>query len=126
MEGDLALRLEKKHDIVEFSKYVGHHFYHLEHYPSLTAYKDRNGPATPRKKNEPVFENLSYSVNDEDWGLWSSNEVLIQNYKLIKKMIGYFLINKIFFVHGFEWFVLRKMIRYGCMVSAILKKNGIE
>ena len=99
MEGDLALRLEKKHDIVEFSKYVGHHFYHLEHYPSLTAYKDRNGPATPRKKNEPVFENLSYSVNDEDWGLWSSNEVLIQNYKLIKKNDWlFFLINKIFFI----------------------------
>ena len=64
MEGDLALRLEQKHKIVEFSKFVGHDFYHLEHYPSLTDYRNRNGPATPRKKNEPVFENLNYKENN--------------------------------------------------------------
>ena len=77
MEGDLALRLGQKHKVVEFSKFVGHHFYHLEHYPSLTAYKDRNGPATPRKKNEPVFDNLNYSENDENWGMKNFNQIKI-------------------------------------------------
>ena len=69
MEGDLALRLGQKHAVVEFSKFVGYQFYHLEHYSNLTEYKDRNGPATPRKKNKPKFEGLDYSVNDENWGL---------------------------------------------------------
>jgi hypothetical protein len=73
MEGDLALRLRQKHKIVEFSKYVGHYFYHLEHYSHLTEYKDRNGVATPRKKNEPSFENLNYRENIESWGLNSIN-----------------------------------------------------
>ena len=79
MEGDLALRLGQKHQVVEFSKHIGHYFYHLEHYPSMTAYKDRNGPATPRKKNEPVFEGLNYTVNDKNWGL--------KNYEL--KLLSY-------------------------------------
>ena len=70
MEGDLALRLGQKHKIVEFSKYVGHDFYHLEHYSNLTEYKDRNGgTATVRKKNEPRFDGLKYCENDENWGL---------------------------------------------------------
>ena len=80
MEGDLALRLGQKHSVIEFSNFVGHHFYHLEHYPSLTAYKDRNGPATPRKKNEPVFDNLTYSANDEGWGMYTFNEVQLKDY----------------------------------------------
>ena len=72
MEGDLALRLEQKHKIVEFSKFVGYDFYHLEHYSNLVEYKDRNGTATPRKKNEPKFEGLNYCENSNDWGLHSS------------------------------------------------------
>ena len=72
MEGDLALRLEQKHKIVEFSKYAGYNFYHLEHYSNLVEYKDRNGAATPRKKNEPKFEGLNYCENSNDWGLHSS------------------------------------------------------
>jgi len=70
MEGDLALRLGQKHEVVEFSKFVGHDFYHLEHYSNLTEYKDRNGTATPRKKNEPRFEDLNYTENEESWGLF--------------------------------------------------------
>lgn len=73
MEGDLALRLGQKHKIVEFSKFVGHDFYHLEHYSNLTEYKDRNGNATPRKKNEPRFEGLKYSENEDSWGLFKYN-----------------------------------------------------
>jgi hypothetical protein len=73
MEGDLALRLGQKHKIVEFSKYVGHDFYHLEHYSNLTEYKDRNGVATPRKKNEPRFEGLKYCENEDSWGLEKFN-----------------------------------------------------
>ena len=72
MEGDLALRLGQKHKVVEFSKFVGYNFYHLEHYSNLTEYKDRNGAATPRKKNEPKFEGLNYCENSNDWGLHSS------------------------------------------------------
>ena len=72
MEGDLALRLGQKHKIVEFSKFVGYNFYHLEHYSNLTEYKDRNGAATPRKKNEPKLERLSYCENSNDWGLHAS------------------------------------------------------
>lgn len=73
MEGDLALRLGQKHKIVEFSKFVGHQFYHLEHYSNLVEYKDRNGTATPRKKNPVITENLSYMVNSESWGLKNYN-----------------------------------------------------
>jgi hypothetical protein len=99
MEGDLALRLAQKHAVIEFSKHVGHDFYHLEHYPSLTAYKDRNGPATPRQKNEPVFDNLSYSVNNEDWGLWQRQGISFDGYKLVKTNRWFnFILNKIFFV----------------------------
>lgn len=99
MEGDLALRLGQKHEVVEFSKFVGHDFYHLEHYPSLTAYKDRNGPATPRQKNEPIFEGLSYKVNNEDWGLWQKEGITIDDYELVK-INQWFAIafNKLFFV----------------------------
>lgn len=71
MEGDLALRLGQKHQVVEFSKFVGYDFYHLEHYSNLTEYKDRNGTATPRKKNVPKFEGLNYCENSNDWGLHS-------------------------------------------------------
>ena len=70
MEGDLALRLEQKHKIVEFSKFVGYNFYHLEHYSNLVEYKDRNGTATPRKKNPVITENLNYKTNDPNWGLF--------------------------------------------------------
>jgi hypothetical protein len=69
MEGDLALRLGQKHKVVEFSKFVGYGFYHLEHYSNLIEYKDRNGAATPRKKNEPKFEGLNYCENNINWGL---------------------------------------------------------
>ena len=72
MEGDLALRLGQKHKVVEFSKFVGYNFYHLEHYSNLTEYKDRNGAATPRKKNVPKFEDLNYCENNNSWGLHSS------------------------------------------------------
>ena len=75
MEGDLALRLGQKHSVIEFSNFVGHHLYHLEHYPSLTAYK-RNGPATPRKMN--LFDNLTYSANDEGWGMYTFNEAQLK------------------------------------------------
>jgi hypothetical protein len=70
MEGDLALRLAQKHKVVEFSKHVGHNFYHLEHYSNLVEYKDRNGIATPRKKNPVITENLNYKTNDPNWGLF--------------------------------------------------------
>jgi hypothetical protein len=70
MEGDLALRLGQKHQVVEFSKYVGHDFYHLEHYSNLVEYKDRNGTATPRKKNPVITENLNYKTNEPNWGLF--------------------------------------------------------
>lgn len=69
MEGDLALRLQVKHPLIDFCDHVGNHFFHLEHYTSMTAYKDRNGPATPRKKNPVVTKGLSYKVNDDNWGL---------------------------------------------------------
>jgi hypothetical protein len=71
MEGDLALRLAKQHHLIDFKDLVGNHLYHLEHYSNLIDYKDRNGPATPRKKNSPIFDNLNYSVNDENWGLFN-------------------------------------------------------
>ena len=71
MEGDLALRLKQQHSIIEFSKFVGYNFFHLEHYSNLVEYKYRNGPASPRKKNPIRKENLSYSVNDNNWGLFN-------------------------------------------------------
>ena len=80
MEGDLALRLGQKHQIVEFSQFVGYDFYHLEHYSNLTDYKDRNGPATSRKKNTPKFEGLSYQENSKGWGLMDYG-LGISNYK---------------------------------------------
>ena len=91
MEGDLALRLEQKHKIVEFSKFVGHDFYHLEHYPSLTDYRNRNGPATPRKKNEPVFENLNYKENNEDWGLETYRSVNILSHNRVYINLNFFV-----------------------------------
>ena len=81
MEGDLALRLGQKHKVVEFSKFVGHDLYHLEHYSNLTEYKDRNGTATPRKKNEPKFDDLNYRENGENWGL-SDYDLTITKYKV--------------------------------------------
>ena len=81
MEGDLALRLGQKHKVIEFSKFVGHDFYHLEHYSNLTEYKDRNGTATPRKKNEPRFDDLNYRENGENWGL-SDYDLTITKYKV--------------------------------------------
>jgi len=83
MEGDLALRLGKKHLLIDFKDLAGNFLYHLEHYPSLTAYKDRNGPATPRQKNEPTIYGLSYQVNDEDWGLNQEN-INLTDYQLNK------------------------------------------
>ena len=80
MEGDLAIRLGKKHLLIDFKDLAGNFLYHLEHYPSLTAYKDRNGPATPRQKNEPKIYGLSYQVNDEDWGLNQENINLTDYY----------------------------------------------
>ena len=91
MEGDLALRLEQKHKIVEFSKFVGHDFYHLEHYPSLTDYRNRNGPATPRKKNEPVFENLNYKENNDAWGLEKYRSVSIVQHNRVYKNLNFFV-----------------------------------
>ncbi len=71
MEGDMALRLNQKHHLIDFKDLVGNNFYHLEHYPSMTHYKDRNGPATPRKKNVINTEGLKYSANEDGWGLKS-------------------------------------------------------
>ena len=82
MEGDLALRLNQKHKIVEFSKYVGHDLYHLEHYSNLVEYKDRNGAATPRKKNIPKLEGLNYTENSLSWGLENYN-ISIQEHSRI-------------------------------------------
>jgi hypothetical protein len=79
MEGDLALRLKQKHRVVEFSKYVGHDFYHLEHYSNLVEYKDRNGTATTRKKNPIVTTNLRYIVNNPNWGL-SGYDIISQKF----------------------------------------------
>jgi hypothetical protein len=62
---------------VEFSKYAGHDLYHLEHYSNLVEYKDRNGTATPRKKNPVITKNLHYKVNFKNWGLKSYNFDLV-------------------------------------------------
>ena len=69
METDYAIRLSQRHCIINLGDHVGHHFFHLEHYSNLTEYKNRNGAATPRKKNEAVTEGLNYTVNGETWGL---------------------------------------------------------
>jgi len=90
MEGDLALRLEKKHRIIEFSKFVGYDFYHLEHYSNLTDYKDRNGPATSIKKNIPKLKGLHYQVNSEQWGLYKY-DLTISNYAGNTKSSKYLL-----------------------------------
>ena len=80
MEGDLAIRLGKKHLLIDFKDLVGNFLYHLEHYPSLTAYKDRNGPSTPRQKNEPKLYGLNYQVNNENWGIEREN-INLSNYQ---------------------------------------------
>ena len=69
METDYAIRLSQRHHIINFGDHVGHHFFHLEHYSNLTEYKNRNGAATPRKKNEAITEGLQYTVNHDVWGL---------------------------------------------------------
>jgi len=98
MEGDLALRLGQHHKVVEFSNYVGHDLYHLEHYSNLVEYKDRNGAATPRKKNEPKYENLNYRENSASWGLndhplsFDSYSFVDQNNKKEKTLIGIVLL----------------------------------
>ena len=98
MEGDLALRIGQHHKVVEFSNYVGHDLYHLEHYSNLVEYKDRNGAATPRKKNEPKYDNLNYRENSVSWGLHdyslSFDPYLFveQNSKEEKPLIGAFLL----------------------------------
>jgi hypothetical protein len=69
METDYAIRLSQRHHIINFGDHVGHHFFHLEHYSNLTEYKNRNGAATPRKKNEALTEGLTYIVNSNSWGL---------------------------------------------------------
>lgn len=73
MESDLALRLGKKCLLIDFKDVAGNFLYHLEHYPSLTSYKDRNGPATPRQKNKVKISGLNFTVNNENWGLKSQN-----------------------------------------------------
>jgi hypothetical protein len=94
MEGDLALRAGQKHNVVKFSKYVGHDFYHLEHYSNLTEYKDRNGTATPRKKNKIKYDNLNYKENSSSWGL-TGNDLRqdfynFKNSSSVNPITGYF------------------------------------
>ena len=99
MESDLALRLGQHHKVVEFSNYVGHDLYHLEHYSNLVEYKDRNGAATPRKKNEPKYENLNYRENSSSWGLndrslsFDPYSFVDQNNKKEKTFAGVFLLS---------------------------------
>lgn len=98
MEGDLALRISQQHKVVEFSNFVGHDFYHLEHYTNLVEYKDRNGAATPRKKNEPKYDNLNYRENSSSWGLTKQSlsfnpySFVEQNSKKEKNFLGVFLL----------------------------------
>jgi hypothetical protein len=80
MESDLALRLGKKYLLIDFKDVAGNFLYHLEHYPSLTFYKDRNGPATPRQKNKVKISGLNFTVNNENWGLYSHN-LKLNSYK---------------------------------------------
>lgn len=94
MEADLAIRLGKKHLLVDFKDLSGNFLYHLEHYPSLTAYNDRNGPATPRKKNNPKLYGLSYQANNENWGLHKENLKL--NSYVLKEDSKYFNKNKLY------------------------------
>ena len=88
MEGDMALRLGKKHLLIDFKDSVGNYLYHLEHYPSMTEYKDRNGPATPRKKNEPKIYGLKYQVNDKSWGVGQKNISLTKYHSKQHKAIS--------------------------------------
>ena len=88
MEGDMALRLGQKHILIDFKDSIGNYLYHLEHYPSMTEYKDRNGPATPRKKNVPKIYGLNYQVNDEDWGVNQNNIKLTKYLSKHKKEIS--------------------------------------
>ena len=98
MEGDLSLRIRQQHKVVEFSNFVGHDLYHLEHYTNLVEYKDRNGAATPRKKNEPKYDNLNYRENSAEWGLnnqslsFNPYSFVEQNSKKEKNFIGVFLL----------------------------------
>jgi GT2 family glycosyltransferase len=69
METDYAIRLSQRHHIINLGDHIGHHFFHLEHYSNLTEYKNRNGAATPRKKNKAETEGLNYTANCEKWGL---------------------------------------------------------
>lgn len=69
MESDFVLRIQEKNPIVDFKEYVGNHFFHLEHYHHMTDYQNRNGLATPRKKNETISDGKEYCTNDENWGL---------------------------------------------------------
>ena len=102
MEGDLALRLAQQHHLIDFKDIVGNHLYHLEHYSNLIDYKDRNGPATPRKKNPPVFKNLKYSENDENWGLSDfnikTNLYKDSDVKNHKNPVDYSFFDRIFFL----------------------------
>ena len=79
--------------------------YHLEHYSNLVEYKDRNGAATPRKKNTPKLEGLKYTENSQSWGLTNYDLSLkpyagnsfakTHNYlSSIKIVIGIFLLIK--------------------------------
>jgi hypothetical protein len=83
MESDFVIRVQDKNPIVDFKNYVGNHFYHLEHYNHLTDYRNRNGLATPRKKNETISCGDKYAVNGENWGLC--------NYNLTTKYYNYSL-----------------------------------
>jgi hypothetical protein len=102
MEGDLAIRLAQKHHLIDFKDLVGNHLYHLEHYSNLIDYKDRNGPATPRKKNSPVFNKLKYYKNDEHWGLSNfdikTNKYTDSDVKGYKSPIEYAFSDRICFI----------------------------
>lgn len=115
MEGDLAIRLEQKHKLVDFRDFVGNHLYHLEHYHNLTDYENRNGPATPRKKNKVVEEGLSYKVNDQNWGLNCKDNVKYECYDKInvtnyKNPIDLSLLSLLKF--PFELICLKVLLKY--------------
>lgn len=132
MEGDLALRLGQRHQIVEFSQFVGYDLYHLEHYSNLVEYKDRNGAATPRKKNLVKVENLNYCENSIDWGLNTYN-VQIKLYEsgnyvftyyfgdYTKMLIAIILLNKDKITDSYLAFMPRLKIFLGSIKSKILK-----
>ena len=107
METDFAIRLSQNHHIINFGEHMGHHFFHLEHYSNLTEYKNRNGAATPRKKNEAITEGLSYKVNSDAWGLakyeltesaFSSSKALqkgnLSIFSIIKLFLAIVLVSK--------------------------------